>query len=136
VPVRLLPLCAALALPAAGLAADTALGARVARDFCLACHDHEAGPGAQNPLLPRLSEDRFGTPERAYASIGRLLELNPVMVLPFEGTEGERRALAPWLAAQARRNRAGWWQTALAVAGLTAALGGTGLWALRQARRA
>jgi mono/diheme cytochrome c family protein len=133
---RHVALWTAAALPALALATDPAIGARVARDFCLACHDAEPGPGAQNPLLPRLTEDRFGTPERAYASIGRLSDLNPVMVLPFQGSEAERRALAAWLAAQARRNRQGWWRTALAAAGVTAALGGAGAWAVRRARRA
>lgn len=132
---RLVAVCAAAALPALAPASDAVLGARVARNFCLACHDHEPGPGAQNPLLPRLTEDRFGTPERAYESIGRLAELNPVMVLPFQGTDAERRALAAWLAAQARRNRSGWWEAALAAAGATAAAAGAGVWALRQARR-
>ncbi|HET9594740.1 MAG TPA: hypothetical protein VFP65_04115 [Anaeromyxobacteraceae bacterium] len=133
---RRLAFCAAAALPALAVAAGPTLGARVARDFCLACHDAEPGPGAQNPLLPRLTEDRFGTPKRAYASIGRLSELNPVMVLPFQGSEAERRALAAWLAAQTRRNRQGWWETALAAAGLTAVVGGAGAWALLRARRA
>jgi len=93
----------------------------VADRFCYACHDRES-ERARNPLLPRLDLLRFGTLERADASIGRLDQLNASMTLPFEGPQEDRRALAAWLAHAACREHArhgtrGW----LALAGTAAA---------------
>jgi len=99
-----------LALGPAAAEPGRDLGEQVAQGFCLSCHDRGLGPRAQNPLLPKLTLDLFGTPELAYQTVGRLGELNPGMVLPFQGTDQERRALASWLADQAERNRPSWWR--------------------------
>jgi mono/diheme cytochrome c family protein len=135
--VRPLALLLAVALPSLGAAAqDLALGEQVAQGFCLSCHDRGLGPQAQNPLLPKLNEERFGTPERAYEAVGKLRELNPLMVLPFEGSDRERRALASWLAEQAGRNRPPWWRRAVPGGLLLGGLIVAGLWLALRRRRA
>jgi len=98
-----------------------ARGQQVANRFCYACHDHESNR-AWNPLLPRLDLLRFGTLERADASIRRLDQLNASMTLPFDGPQEDRHALAAWLAhaacrEHARRRTQGW----IALAGTAAA---------------
>jgi mono/diheme cytochrome c family protein len=125
-----------LALGPAAAEPGRELGEQVAQGFCLSCHDRGLGPQAQNPLLPKLSLERFGTPERAYEAVGKLRELNPLMVLPFEGSDRERRALASWLAEQAGYNRPPWWRRAVPGGLLLGGLVVAGLWlALRRRRR-
>jgi len=74
-----------------------ALGARVGRDFCLACHVLD-GPPVKLPLRPRL---RDWSEAEAYERLGRLSRTSPEMI-DFDGTERERRALAAWIAAEGR----------------------------------
>jgi hypothetical protein len=112
------------------------VGRAAADRFCYACHDRETRR-AGNPLLPRLDLARFGTPELAYASVGRLQQLSASMTLPFEGPEAERRALATWLADAAQREatrRRAPARLALASALAAAAAGVAALHAARRRR--
>lgn len=133
--------CALAAASVAGAAAareapgQLARGARVADRFCYACHDREASSRGHNPLLPRLDLARFGTPDRAYASVGRLEQLSAGMTLPFQGSEEERRALASWLADAAQREHARRSRQRRAVLlGVAAAALGAAVLALRASR--
>ncbi|MFL5264538.1 MAG: c-type cytochrome [Anaeromyxobacteraceae bacterium] len=123
---------ALLAAPGAQAADEVARGAAVARRFCYACHDAELGPRATNPLASKLRPELWGTPEQAYANIGRLSKLNPSMTLAFDGPEVDRRALAAYVAALARENRPAAWRTALGLAALAAVVGGAAAWARRR----
>ena len=135
----LLPAALAIALlaaaPDAAPADELARGAAVARRFCYACHDAEPGPRATNLLAPKLRPELWGTPEQAYASIGRLSKLNPSMTLAFDGPEADRRALAAYVSALARENRPAPWRTALGLAALAAVVGGAATWARRRLAR-
>ena len=75
--------------PPKGAAASHS-GAQVFEQHCAMCH------GAQGdwPIAPRVSKK--SEPE-IYAILGELPRRNDMM-LPFEGTDDERRALASWLA--------------------------------------
>jgi len=71
------------------------MGRRKMESFCLSCHKLDGARG-DNPLRPRL---KGWTQQEAYRNIGRLRQMNPLMILEFQGTEIERQALAAWLAA-------------------------------------
>jgi hypothetical protein len=73
------------------------------RDFCLACHVLEAGPGVTNPLHPRITPEKWGTYAQAHENVGQLNRIRPQMSHAFRGTEADREALA--LFEQALRNR-------------------------------
>jgi mono/diheme cytochrome c family protein len=73
------------------IVATTHSGAEVFEHYCAMCH------GAQGdwPIAPRVGKR---TAPDIYALIGELPKRNDMM-LPFEGTDDERRALASYLAA-------------------------------------
>ncbi len=88
-----------------------ARGEWLMHDFCLACHVLESA-NASNPFRPKIREDNFGTPELAYANIGRLNQIRPQMSHAFRGNEDDRRALAQFLTRMAAENRPPWWKVA------------------------
>jgi len=55
-------------------AAQLARGEWLMHDFCLACHVLET-ENASNPFRPKIRMETFGTPERAYANIGRISQI-------------------------------------------------------------
>jgi mono/diheme cytochrome c family protein len=132
VPVLHAALALLAATPGAPSADEVARGAAVARRFCYACHDAEPGPRATNLLAPKLRPEQWGTPEQAYANIGRLSKLNPSMTLAFEGPEADRRALAAYVAALSCENRPPRWRTALGLAAVAAVVGSAAAWARRR----
>lgn len=108
------------------------------RDFCLACHVFDPGPGVTNPLHPRITPDRWGTYDQAYENVGNLNRIRPQMAHSFRGDDADRRALALYLSKLGRENVVPWWRRALPYAGLAiavAAAGGFFLGAARRARR-
>jgi len=102
-------------------------------DFCLACHVLETA-GATNPFRPKIRMETFGTPERAYANIGRLSEIRPQMAHAFRGNDPDRRALAHFLSRMAQENRVPWWKTAAPYAALAAGVAAAGTYFLRSRR--
>ena len=70
--------------------AEEELGNRKLRTHCLSCHVVD-GPREKNPLAPKV---KGWTRQQAYDNVGRLSKLNKAMLLDFQGTEEERRALA------------------------------------------
>jgi cytochrome bd-type quinol oxidase subunit 1/mono/diheme cytochrome c family protein len=80
--------------PAATEEAAAPLGLQVFNDQCAICHD----PGGDWPM-EKMVKGRDA--ETLYQAIGRLPELNETM-MPFEGTDEERRALAEHLAGLGR----------------------------------
>jgi mono/diheme cytochrome c family protein len=77
-------------LPDRPLTAEEELGNRKLRSHCLSCHTLD-GPPEKNPLAPKV---KGWTKEQAYVNVGRLDKLNRNMLLNFQGTDEERRALA------------------------------------------
>ncbi len=69
-------------------------GAAVFETSCAMCH----GPTASFPIAQRVAGK---SEQELYTIIGHLPERNPMMP-PFEGTDGERHALAKYLVAQER----------------------------------
>lgn len=113
-----------------------ARGEWLMHDFCLACHVLET-QGASNPFRPKIRMETFGTPERAYANIGRLSGIRPQMAHAFRGSDSDRRALAYFLSRMAQENRVPWWRVAapyLALAIGVAAAGSYFLWTRRSRR--
>ena len=92
------------------------------RDFCLACHVLEAGPGVTNPLRPRITPERWGTYEQAHENVGNLNRIRPQMAHAFRGNEADRQALALFLSRMARENVVPAWRRALPYAVLGAAV--------------
>jgi hypothetical protein len=99
-------------------------------DFCLACHVLDS-KGATNPFRPKIRMETFGTPERAYANIGRLSQIQPQMTHAFRGSDDDRRALAHFLARMAQENRAPWWKAAVPYLALAAGIAAAGSYFLR-----
>ena len=106
------------------------------RDFCLACHLLEAGPGVTNPLRPRITPEQWGTYDQAYENIGRLGRIRPQMAHAFRGSDEDRRALATFLARMGRENVVPWWRQALPYAALGLAVSAAGAFFLRARRGA
>ncbi len=105
------------------------------QSFCLSCH----GKDGKNPLRPRLDPDAWGDPEKAYANIGRLQQIQPRMDQPFTRSDEERRALASYLARLALANRRPLLEVALPYLAMAAGVGIAGAffaWALRRGRSA
>jgi len=114
-------------------AEELARGEAVMQSFCLSCH----GKDGKNPLRPRLDPDGWGDPDKAYANIGRLQQIQPKMDQPFTRSDEDRRALAGYLARLARENRRSPWEVALPYAAMAAGVavaGGFFAWALRRGR--
>jgi len=112
---------------------DLARGEDVMRSFCMSCH----GKDGKNPLEPRLTPEGWGDPQKAYANIGRLSQIQPRMDQPFTRSDEERRALAAYLARLAQRNRIPLWRAAAPYAALAAAVAAAGaffVWSVRRGR--
>lgn len=107
-----------------------ARGEWLMHDFCLACHVLDSA-NASNPFRPKIREDNFGTPELAYANIGRLNQIRPQMAHAFRGNEDDRRALAHFLARMAAENRPAWWKVAAPYAALLGGVLAAGAFFLR-----
>ncbi|MEI6225629.1 MAG: cytochrome c [Deltaproteobacteria bacterium] len=101
------------------------------RDFCFACHVFEPGPGVTNPLHPRITPEKWGTYEQAYANIGNLSRIRPQMSHAFRGNDDDRQALALFLSKLGRENVVPWWRRALPYAGLGLAVAAAGAWFIR-----
>jgi mono/diheme cytochrome c family protein len=125
-------LCACVAPTRRATAAMVSRGEEVARTFCYACHDGDEAPRATNPLRPKLRPERWATPEQAYANIGQLAQLNPSMILAFEGSEDDRRALAAYVSDLSRRNRPPAWRLPLGLGALAAMVAAAAAWARRR----
>jgi mono/diheme cytochrome c family protein len=106
------------------------------KDFCLACHVLEAGPGVTNPLRPRITPAKWGTYAQAYENIGQLNRIRPQMVHAFRGNDADRQALALFLSRMGRENVVPLWRKALPYAGLGALVAAAGAFYLgARARR-
>jgi mono/diheme cytochrome c family protein len=105
------------------------------RDFCLACHVLDAGPGVTNPLRPRIVPERWGTYDQAWENVGQLNRIRPQMAHAFRGTDEDRRALALFLSRMARENVVPWWRRALPYAVLGLAVAAAGAFFVRSRRR-
>lgn len=106
------------------------------KDFCLACHVLEAGPGVTNPLRPRITPAKWGTYGQAYVNIGQLSRIRPQMVHAFRGNDQDRQALALFLSRMGRENVVPLWRKVLPYAGLFAAVAAAGAFYLAaRARR-
>lgn len=106
------------------------------RDFCLACHVFEAGPGVTNPLHPRITPEKWGTYEQAWTNVGNLNRIRPQMAHAFRGNEEDRRALAIYLSKLGRENVVPLWKKVLPYAGLAVLVAAAGGFFLRARRRA
>jgi mono/diheme cytochrome c family protein len=104
------------------------------RDFCLACHVLEPGPGVTNPLHPRITPEKWGTYEQAWENVGNLNRIRPQMAHAFRGNDVDRRALAVFLSRMGRENVVPWWKKALPYAGLALAVAAAGGFFLRSRR--
>ncbi|MGA8890684.1 MAG: hypothetical protein WB493_03880 [Anaeromyxobacteraceae bacterium] len=105
------------------------------RDFCLACHVLEAGPGITNPLRPRITRERWGTYAQAWENVGNLNRIKPQMAHAFRGDDADRQALALFLARMGRENVVPWWRKALPYAALGLAVSVAGAFFVRSAGR-
>ena len=105
------------------------------RDFCLACHVFEPGPGVTNPLHPRITPAQWGTYEKAYDNVGNLNRIRPQMAHAFRGDDADRRALALFLSKLGRENVVPWWRRALPYAALAIAVAVAGAYFVAAARR-
>jgi len=136
--VTLLPAFAALLLHAAPppeTPEALARGEDRMRDFCLACHVLEAGPGITNPLRPRITPEKWGTYAQAHENVGNLNRIRPQMAHAFRGNEADRQALALFLARMGRENVVPWWRKVMPYAGLALAVAVAGAYFVRSARR-
>lgn len=115
-------------------AAQLARGEWLMHDFCLACHVLES-ENASNPFRPKIRMETFGTPERAYANIGRLSQIRPQMAHAFRGNDEDRRALAYFLTRMAEENQVPWWRAAAPYGALAAGVAAAGAYFLRTRRR-
>jgi mono/diheme cytochrome c family protein len=104
------------------------------RDFCLACHVLEPGPGVTNPLHPKITPGKWGTYEQAWENVGNLNRIRPQMAHAFRGNDEDRRALALFLSRMGRENVIPWWKKALPYAGLALAVAAAGGFFLRSRR--
>jgi hypothetical protein len=104
------------------------------RDFCLACHVLEPGPGVTNPLHPRITPEKWGTYEQAWENVGNLNRIRPQMAHAFRGNDQDRRALALFLSRMGRENVVPWWKKALPYAGLALAVAAAGGFFLKSRR--
>lgn len=105
------------------------------RDFCLACHVLEAGPGVTNPLRPRITPEKWGTFAQAWENVGNLNRIKPQMAHAFRGNDEDRQALALFLARMGRENVVPWWRKALPYGALALAVAVAGAFFVRSARR-
>ncbi len=121
-PGHLLLAAALLASPPAETPEALARGEDRMRDFCLACHVLDAGPGVTNPLRPRITPERWGTYAQAYENVGNLNRIRPQMAHAFRGSEADRQALALFLSRMGRENVVPPWRRALPYAGLGGAV--------------
>jgi len=110
-----------------------ARGEWLMHDFCLACHVLET-KNASNPFRPKIRMENFGTPERAYANIGRLSQIRPQMAHAFRGNDDDRRALAHFLTRMAEENQLPWWKAAAPYGALAAGIAAAGAFFLRSRR--
>lgn len=110
-----------------------ARGEWLMHDFCLACHVLET-ENASNPFRPKIRVETFGTPERAYANIGRISQIRPQMAHAFRGSDEDRRALAYFLTQMAHENVLPWWKAAAPYAALAAAVAVAGAFFARSRR--
>jgi mono/diheme cytochrome c family protein len=136
--VNVLPFVAALLLLAAPppeTPEALARGEDRMRDFCLACHELEAGPGITNPLRPRITPEKWGTFAQAHENVGNLNRIRPQMAHAFRGNDEDRQALALFLARMGRENVVPWWRKALPYAGLALAVALAGAFFVRSSRR-
>lgn len=124
-----------LAAPPPETAEALARGEDRMRDFCLACHVLDAGPGITNPLRPRITPERWGTYEQAHENVGNLNRIRPQMAHAFRGNEADRQALALFLSRMARENVVPPWRRALPYAGLLGVVAIAGAFFLRARRR-
>jgi mono/diheme cytochrome c family protein len=128
------------AAPAPPPAAETpqalARGEDRMRDFCLACHVFEAGPGVTNPLHPRITPEKWGTYEQAWTNVGNLNRIRPQMAHAFRGNEEDRRALALFLSKLGRENVVPWWRKVLPYAALALVVAAAGGFFVRARGRA
>jgi hypothetical protein len=136
--VSFLPALAALLLHAAPppeTPQALARGEDRMRDFCLACHVLEPGPGVTNPLRPRITPEKWGTFAQAYENVGNLNRIRPQMAHAFRGNDEDRQALALFLARMGRENVVPWWRKALPYAALGLGVLGAGAFFMLSARR-
>ncbi len=126
---------ALLAAPPAETPDVLARGEDRMRDFCLACHVLDAGPGVTNPLRPRITPERWGTYAQAYENVGNLNRIRPQMAHAFRGNEADRQALALFLARMGRENVVPPWRRALPYAGLAGVVALAAAFFLRSRRR-
>jgi len=115
-------------------AAQLARGEWLMHDFCLACHVLET-ENASNPFRPKIRMETFGTPERAYANIGRISQIRPQMSHAFRGSDDDRRALAYFLSQMAHENVVPPWKVAAPYAALAATVALAGAFFVRSRRR-
>jgi hypothetical protein len=105
------------------------------RDFCLACHVFEPGPGVTNPLHPRITPEKWGTFAQAYENIGNLSRIRPQMSHAFRGNDDDRRALAVYLSKLGRENVVPWWRRALPYVAMGLAVAAAGGFLVGASRR-
>jgi mono/diheme cytochrome c family protein len=136
--VNVLPSVAALLLlatPPPETPEALARGEDRMRDFCLACHVLDAGPGITNPLRPRITPEKWGTYAQAWENVGNLNRIKPQMAHAFRGNDEDRQALALFLARMGRENVVPWWRKALPYGALALAVAVAGAFFVRSARR-